>query len=246
MEKKTVSHKIYIIGGVALLLVLAAIVMAAEMLVGPGIPLPGRKSPAENAELVKEANDPLITKVAQDEDFIREPLITDKDPVYGDASASSTIVIFSDFTCSYCLKSENSLISLAKSADPPLKVVRKDYPESDDKTTDSYKAALIGRCMQKLGKFWPFHDKLAENGEAVGIADVLEIAGLFGMDNGSVEKCLDDKDALDLVMQNIREANALAISGVPSMFINGKEFIGEMTENDIKDALTLGKASSNP
>jgi protein-disulfide isomerase len=88
--------------------------------------------------------------------FVAVP-IRSEDPTLGKASAATTIVYFSSFTCPACRTSALTLDQLRAIYGDTVRIVRKDLPLDTD---NARTAALAARCAQLQGKFWQYHDEL--------------------------------------------------------------------------------------
>lgn len=189
----------------------------------------GSRQPADS--------DPLITKVPGPKDAIKAPVVTQNDPSLGPADAPVSLVIFSDFQCDYCQKQETVLKQLQEQYGDKIRIVWKDYPENDLNSV-SFKASLAGRCAQEQGKFWPYHDLLYRAKDLRPDRFSALAAGL-GMDQARFERCLSDNDGRNRnkIMNDILEADALDITGVPFIYVNDQELMGQTSLQELKDLI---------
>jgi protein-disulfide isomerase len=180
--------------------------------------------------------DPFITKVPSAKDLITKPVINGADPVLGDMQSPVTIVQFSDFTCAYCRSQEEQIRQLMDEFPGKVKLIWKDYPEKSNDSA-SYRAAIAGRCAASQGKFWQYHDFIFQNGGKVN-ADLLSSAAKkLSLNMLAFNKCFQDNVPAATVGSNMTEANALGITGVPFLFVNDKEFMGEVTFAELKQTV---------
>lgn len=180
----------------------------------------------------RENNDPYITKVPRLEDALVGPIISNRDPGIGIRKAKVNIVIFSDFVCTYCHKQEQVLKKILDKYDINTRIIWKDFPESDIDSL-SWQAAIAGRCAQAQGKFWPFHDELfAHDGEPNNFT-FLNIADKIGLNRRQFIACLDSEEPARLVNDNIEEASALGINGIPFIYVNDQEVLGEINFDEL-------------
>ena len=178
-------------------------------------------------------NDSLITKRPNLRDMLAGPIISAQDPSIGDKSAPVVIVVFSDFECGFCHRQEENLIKLVKEYKDKIRLVWKDYPLAD-KNSISFKAALAARCAQKQGEFWPYHDLIFADNNDLNKDEFLKIAGSLNLDIQAFKDCLVGGLPQELILDNIKEANALDINGVPFVYINDQEIMGEAGYDDLK------------
>lgn len=179
------------------------------------------------------ASDPFITKNPNLNDILAGPIISSLDPGIGLKNAPIVMVLFSDFECDFCRKQEEVLKEIKNKYNDQLRIIWKDYPEPDYNSI-SFMAAHAARCAQEQDKFWEYHDFLFESNK--NLNEDLFYAGAkeLGMDLDLFENCLKDDEIKNKINDNIIEANALDIPGVPFLFINDQEIIGEVTSEELE------------
>ncbi len=180
-----------------------------------------------------QSGDPLITNNPNLNEILSGPIISANDPNMGYEDASVVIVEYSDFACEYCYYEEQVVKRLLQNHKYDVKLIWKDYPETDE-NSPSYTAALAARCAQRQGGFWPFHDMLFDNNGDLSRDKYLEIAGLLEFNIDDFTGCLDSKETKNAVDDNIAEAQALDIVGVPFIFINDREVMGQASYDDLE------------
>ena len=177
--------------------------------------------------------DPLITKVPGLRDFLDGPIINGLDPSLGPDKAPVVITYFADYECRYCQNQETVIKKAADQYKDKIRLIWKDYPEKDS-ASGSFSAAVAGRCAQEQGQFWPFHDLLFKNGDKLGKDLFITLAEKINLKKNLFSECLEDGEIGQLVRDNILEAQALDIKGVPFIFVNKQEIMGEAMEDDLK------------
>ncbi len=177
--------------------------------------------------------DPLITKIPDLKEILAGPIISVSDPSQGPDNSPITIVEFSDFSCQYCQEQEMVLQSVLKLYDNKIKLIWKDYPENNVNSI-SYKAAIAGRCAQAQNQFWPYHDLLYQNPAMVEKEEFLKLADELNLKQNDFKKCLTDNNIKKLIQDNMAEANGLNITGIPFIYINDQEIMGQTSIQDIR------------
>ncbi len=180
-----------------------------------------------------EDGDPLITKNPNLQNMLRGPIIGDQDPSLGPDSAPVNIVIFSDFRCSYCVKVEKDLQRIKEEYQDKVKFIWKDYPEQK-RNSNSWQAALAARCAQEQNKFWPYHDLLYQNTPNLSQDLYMKLARDLDLDIKKFEECLQNENVASKIEDNILEADALEIKGVPFIYINDQEIPGNLGLKDLR------------
>jgi len=162
----------------------------------------------------------------------------------GSKDAKVVIVEFSDFKCDYCRQQEKILEGIIREYKDKVKLIWKDLPESNVKS-DSFRAAVAGRCAEAQNKFWDYHNLLFSNNDFSNNAFV-GLAGKLNLDQEAFRTCLQDNNMIRYIKDNISEADALQISGVPFIYVNDQEVFGQINQKDLKDIINreLDKSGS--
>jgi len=181
-----------------------------------------------------DMSDPFITKAPKLKDLIKKPIINDIDPSLGNKNASITIVEYSDFECQYCQKQEKIIKELLRAMPDKIRFIWKDYPETEESSA-SYRSALAARCAGKENKFWEMHDRLFEENKK----NLTDIAKELKLNEKKFKSCLDNNETGALIQDNIQEANALNITGIPYIYVNDKEILGEISVEELKSMIEL-------
>jgi protein-disulfide isomerase len=183
--------------------------------------------------------DQLITRVPTLKDMLTGPIVSDADPTLGTKEAPIVIVQFADFECQYCQEQEKDLRTLVEKYQARL--IWKDYPQKDI-NSPSFQAALAGRCAQEQGKFWEYHDLLYSTNGDFRPTTLLNLADKAKINKQLFAGCLKSEKAKNLILANIQEANALGIQGIPFVYINDKDVMGQ---GDISEIEAIIKAEIN-
>jgi predicted DsbA family dithiol-disulfide isomerase len=176
--------------------------------------------------------DPYLTIIKNFSNSIGAPLLNGLDPMFGNEKADVAIVQYSDFGCEFCLAQEKILQDVVGAYQGSVKLIRKDYPAGDI-SSYSWQSAISARCAGEQGKYWQYHDLLYRD---IGNQnkDFMDFAKSLALDVAKFSSCLKDSGITALIKNNVIEADALRIKGVPSLFINDREFLGEMSESEIR------------
>ncbi|MHB8418985.1 MAG: DsbA family protein [Myxococcales bacterium] len=156
-------------------------------------------------------------------------------PSTGDPGAKVTIVEFSDFQCPYCRRQEDALHRILTDYRGKVRLVFRDFPL--DGHPDAAKAAQAGACADEQGKFWPMHDKLFENQDALSVANLKSYARELGLDGGKFDACLDGDRTLPRIQQSLSEGEKAGVDGTPALFVNGRMLSGATSYEDLRAAV---------
>jgi len=151
-------------------------------------------------------------------------------PFKGPANARVTVVEFSDFQCPTC-RGLYSIIKAVQPQFPQVKFVFKDLPLEQIHPW-AMTAALAGRCayLQKPEAFWQLHDKIYDNQELISATTVwqtmLDYARDAALDVDFFRACLSLPATKAAVQKSVDEGTKLRIANTPTVFVNGRRFVG--------------------
>lgn len=146
-------------------------------------------------------------------------------PSRGPSEAPVTIVEFSDFQCPFCANAGPVLKQVLDAYRDQVRVVYRDFP-IDAIHPQARKAAEAARCADEQGKFWEYHDKLFTNQQALGADGLKRYAEKLGLDTNAFAVCLDSAKFKAAVENDRRDAEKAGVSGTPTFFVNGQQFVG--------------------
>jgi protein-disulfide isomerase len=186
-------------------------------------------------------------KAAPQARAVPDPRVTraDLSRIDGKPNAKLWILIVSDFQCPYCKEYHDKTgkqvhkefvetgIARVAYINYPLKIHRNAVPASE--------AAM---CAGAQDKFWPFHDKLFENQQAL-TRDKLEAhAQAVGLDLTKFKAALDGNTHAAAVDRDMKLGEGVKVNGTPTMFLNGKRvenptdvgFVSALIDAELKAA----------
>ncbi len=157
---------------------------------------------------------------------------TDLQPSFGAPGAPVVIAVFTDFQCPNCREEAKVLReNIPKEFPNEVRVYYKDFP-LEVMHPWSKAAAIAGRCVFRStpAKFWDFHDWIFEHQPEITVQNltdkVLEWAGQNDIDTLQLKSCIESKATEKDVDRSIAEGRSLAVSGTPTLFINGRQLTG--------------------
>ncbi len=165
-----------------------------------------------------------------------EKLRTDLQPSFGTPGATVVIVVFSDFECPYCKDEAKALRTNLLSTYPTqVRLYFKDLPLEQIHPW-AKPASIAGRCVfkQNPAAFWDYFDWAYEHQGELNAdnlkSKVLEFAKGKELDALQLERCIDTKATEAEVDRSVAEAKELAVTGTPTLFVNGRQLIGPSTQ----------------
>jgi protein-disulfide isomerase len=172
-------------------------------------------------------------------------LTTAGQPTLGTPGAPVSIVLFSDFQCSYCAQEGKSLrAELLKAFPTQVQLVFKDFPIAQIHPW-AVSAAVAGRCVfsQKPALFWDYHDWAFNNQDQLTAENFNSKfnywAGEKGLDVPRLNVCRNSPNAQSEVDRSMVEARSLGVNSTPTMFINGRKLGGYIPWDNLKQIIEL-------
>jgi len=176
------------------------------------------------------------------------------DPARGPADAPLTVVLFSDFQCPFCSRVEPSLKQLEQAFPGKVRVVWKHQPLPMHQ--NARPASLAAEAARVQGKFWPMHELLFQNQQALGAADLERYAGRAGLNLATYRAAVGAKQGEPRIAEDQAQAQQVGANGTPTMFFNCRQVVGAqpfeslrtVAEDELKkaDALLAKGAKRGP
>jgi protein-disulfide isomerase len=146
-------------------------------------------------------------------------------PSKGADDATVTIVEFSDFQCPFCARATEPVEQILQKYPEDVKVYFLHFPLTTIHP-NAKPAAIASECAHRQGQFWPMHDKMFENQQALTRENFEEWASEIGLDVAAFQACLDDEAVAERVDADMAMGEKAGVGGTPSFFINGVQHQG--------------------
>jgi protein-disulfide isomerase len=187
--------------------------------------LQGQREQQARAQLV----DDLKSKRGADLRVLLDPPrqtieISPDDPASGPQNAPITIVEFSDYQCPFCARVVPTLTKIRSTYGDKVRLVFKDFPLPNH--PQAPKAAEAAHCAGEQGKYWPMHDRLFANQQALQLPQLKEHAAAIGLDATKFGECLDSGKHAAAVTKDLEYGNQLGVSSTPTVYVNGRAVVG--------------------
>jgi protein-disulfide isomerase len=172
-------------------------------------------------------------------------------PWRGAEEAKVSVIVYDDFQCPFCAKMYVTLMNeVMVHYRDRVKVVMKDFPLVDAHPW-AMRAAIDSHCLadQSLAAYWDFSDyvhthqqdvsaKIKAAGGDLSPMDALtrEIGQKHGVTPESLQACLALQDP-GKVESSLAEGRSLGVSATPTMFINGQEIEGGLSDDQLREIL---------
>lgn len=147
-------------------------------------------------------------------------------PIRGAESAPVTIVEFSDFHCPFCRSVQPTLTELLKRYEGKVRLVYKHLP-LDSLHPQARRVSQASWCAGAQGKFWEFHDAVYASGSSDASDPAMSaIASQVGLNGGTFATCMAGAESAAVIDRDVKQGEALGLTGTPGFFINGRELTG--------------------
>jgi predicted DsbA family dithiol-disulfide isomerase len=157
-------------------------------------------------------------------------------PSAGPDTALVTIVEFNDMRCKRCDRVDHILRQAVDLYPGEVRVIWKNaFTDADSE--ESLLAAQAGVAAGYAGKFWEMRDKIAA---AEGKIDIERLAG-FARETGLDGKKFAEELSRGVYARRARvdtlTAERMVIKKIPTVFVNGKVLLGEVTLEKVRKAV---------
>jgi protein-disulfide isomerase len=182
---------------------------------------------------------PVPVAVAQDKTSLLA--IQANDHVLGDPKAPITLIEYASFTCPHCAHFSVAVLPDVKKKwidSGKVKLIYRDFPL--DQT--ALKAAQLAECAGRdkyfgvIDVIFSTQAKWAVASDPIGeLAKSLRIAG---MGDAEVKACLANDAVANGVIADYRSGETLGVSSTPTLFINGEQFKGARSVEELDAAFS--------
>ncbi|MFH1838023.1 MAG: DsbA family protein [Candidatus Kuenenbacteria bacterium] len=197
------------------------------------------KNLAENKEFVPNIKPPTTPPPSENPQTIKTATfeITKNDHIRGNFNAPISLVVFSDFQCSYCSRFKETIDETLKNYKDKVRIIFKHFPLSFHQ--NAQKAAETSECANEQGKFWEYHDKLFANQEQFSIDNFKQWAKELKLDSKKFDDCIDSGKYSEKVKKDLAEGQSKGVEGTPATFVNGKLVSGALPFENFKSIIDL-------
>jgi len=175
-----------------------------------------------------------------------DKLKTQFSPALGTAGAPVAMVVFSDMQCPHC-KGEAEMLrqNLIQNYPTQVRLYFKDYPlESLHPWAKA--AAAAGRCVFQQGNeaFWEYHDWIFAHQESLTVENLKDqilgwAKGAKNVDAVKLGACIESKSTMAEVDAEMQQGQELAITGTPTMFVNGRRIPQTIDWPNLKNMIDM-------
>lgn len=164
------------------------------------------------------------------------PAISERDHVLGPAYAPVTLMEYGDYECPYCRMAHPIVKSLLRQMGDSVRFAYRHFPLTRAHP-HAESAAQMAEAAADRGKFWPMHDLLFENQQALEVEDLIRYAAQLGIDPAWAVSAQASRRYADRVREDFRSGVRSGVNGTPTFFINGLRHDAPWDEPTLLEAL---------
>jgi len=157
---------------------------------------------------------------------VRYTVTTDDDPYIGPMDAPVTIIMFSDYQCTFCQKWYLEVMQpLMQNYEGKIRFVYRDFPLSTIHASATT-TAEAANCAGDQGKYWDFFDAVFSGTDPLSDETIQQYATAISLDIDLFNQCLSTHKYQDEVEADFSYAAALGVQSTPTFFVNGIPVVG--------------------
>ncbi len=161
--------------------------------------------------------------------------------VKGNPDGKDIVIEFADFQCPACATFAPILGQFVEANKDSVKFVAKHFPLTSIHK-NAMNSAYAAEASAKQGKFWEMHDLLYSRQSEWSESDNAQeqftsYAEELKMDTEKFKNDFLSKEVRDIVRDDLTLSLKLGLSSTPTIFINGKKYVGPATLADLNSAL---------
>lgn len=149
-----------------------------------------------------------------------KPPVGPRDHMQGPPDAPVTLVEYGDYECPFCGAAYPIVKAIQERLGDQLCFVFRNFPLSEAHP-HAEDAAEAAEAAGGQGKFWPMHDMLYENQDALEPDDLDQYARALRLDLPRFVKELSEHVSAERVREDFRSGVRSGVNGTPTFFING-------------------------
>lgn len=159
------------------------------------------------------------------------PVDPARDHVRGPTDAPVTLVEYGDYECPHCGRAHPIVETVRERLGSDLRFVFRNFPLGTQHP-HAERAAAAAEAAGSQGAFWPMHDHLFDNQDALTEADLLEYARAVGLDLDRFQDDLAAGTFEDRIREDVRSGARSGVNGTPTFFVGGRRFDGDWNDID--------------
>jgi protein-disulfide isomerase len=173
--------------------------------------------------------------MSEDEARLTLP-VGERDHSTGPVDAAVTLVEYGDYECSYCGQAYPIVQAVVAHFGDRLRFVFRNFPITTLHPHAEH-AAEAAEVAGGMGSFWPMHDLLYENQDALDDGHLQDYAEQLGLETVQFGEEMAAHVTADRVREDFMSGVRSGVNGTPTFFVNGVRYDGSWEQDDLIAAL---------
>jgi protein-disulfide isomerase len=157
--------------------------------------------------------------------------VDSSDHVQGPTDAPVTLVEYGDYECPFCGEAYYVLKDVQQTMGDRLLFVFRNFPISESHP-HAVHAAEFAEEAGRQGVFWPAHDMLYENQDALGDDNLRDYGQRLGLDVSALRESFRGRFT-EKIRRDFLGGVRSGVNGTPTLFINGRRYDGPLDAESI-------------
>jgi protein-disulfide isomerase len=156
----------------------------------------------------------------------KRPVMSADDHIWGKIEAPVKIIVYSDFTCPFCLRFYETTQKIKQEFGDKVAIAFRYFPLPSHQ--GAFEAAMAAECAAEQDKFWPMHDKLFTDNKNDRLTkeQYLKDAQDLKLDVAKFSQCLEAKKYKEKIAQSYVKGKSFDILGTPTVFVDNEIYPG--------------------
>jgi protein-disulfide isomerase len=163
--------------------------------------------------------------------------LSENDHLLGPSGALARLLEYGDYECPHCARAQPAIRALLEQLGDRLQLAFRHFPLATIHP-HAVQAAEAAEAAGAQGAFWPMHELLFENQDALEREDLRAYAMELGLDPEQFDDDLARHRFLPVVRDHFRGAVRSGVTGTPTFFVNGARHRGSYQYRSLLLALT--------
>jgi protein-disulfide isomerase len=164
--------------------------------------------------------------------------ISERDHMLGDPDARVSLLEYGDYECQFCGRAYPIIKEVLRRAGSAVSFVFRNFPLSEAHPHAAI-AAQAAEAAAAQGMFWPMHDALYENQNALELDDIIDYAKMLSLDVDRLRSEVENGAYTDKVRADFRSGVRSGVNGTPAFYIDGYRFDGAWDVETLTAALEI-------
>jgi protein-disulfide isomerase len=161
----------------------------------------------------------------------------ERDHIQGAADAPITLLEYGDYECPFCGEAQPIVREIQRRLGDSLCFAFRHFPMANVHPHAEH-AAEAAEAGGELGAFWPMHETLFANQDALDDESLAQYAASLGLDEARVLQEVISNAHTHRIREDFRSGVRAGVNGTPSFFINGQRYDGARALEPLLDALS--------